>query len=692
MFKRRWFFHALVVLSVLVLGVQAQTPMAVVTEMRLVRMDYASDPELVGATVDFDVQEVVPGQTGLGFLNVVTDLNWLYQQDGLEWICRNIPVHVSPDLTEVSHSVWFDPTVFSTADDVGEHDVLPGLHYSVWAMISDEELSDPPTPDVVELWDYSILPGGYGIWGLYDTLAGPGGDSDAGPPVVTDPAQTQGDIASPLRTTMPDIGQKSMECGPTSCANSLLWLAKKHGFDDLLPEKQDELIRALMKAMTGSDKRPFPGLSPGQMRDGKIKFAKEQELPIIVKGGFPDEDAKGAKAFDFIKKEFDAGEDVEMLINWPGGGAHWVTVVGYAVKGDRLFVKVHDPDDGKTATVTWELDRQGRFINPKGTMNRAVSESFVPQDTLALPDPSAGGHHTYGGHLEHHDDGTTTFVEEESSSLEHYYDLAAHTIHLKNEDVDNETKIVHLTATFFVPIENDRRHPRFNPRTDKKWATIQTTSQVVVRNKSYSYGGSAGQFLEIDQRWKLVPNPETETLDLSAFFVGTYPLRLLRFKVDTWCLPEKVQTEQTDGHTTVGEDGRVDTIQIRLAESPGEDMFVAVLPGSPGGRLILSPPDLVFDASNWDIPQSIHVAVEDDDEATGIRTEIISLGLVSPNPVFVNGYLPPIPVTVIDDECGPWGYPDADLNKDCCVNIQDLAILAEQWLECIICPPLVAAD
>lgn len=683
MIKKRLFIFVLLTICLLALGAQAQNKLAVAVEMRLIRMDYAMAPGMVGATFDFNVLEVQPGYAGLGYLNAVTDLNEWFG-DGLEWICQNIPVHVSEDMTAVPHSVWFDPTIFDV-DFPGAHDVYPSGRYPVWAIITDQELVDPPDWSTLDFWDYSYLPSGASIWGLYDTLLGPGGEV-ADPPVSTEPAKTKGETASPCRTTMPDIAQKSMECGPTSCANSLLWLAKKHGFGDKLPRKQDDLIKGLMKAMTGSDARPFPGLAAGWMRAGKIKYAKEQGLPIIVKGGNTDADAKGAKAFDFIKKEFDAGEDVEMLINWPGGGAHWVTVVGYAVKGDRLFVKVNDPDDGKTGTVTWELDRNGNFINPRGTMNRAVSESFVPQDDIPIPGISAGGHHEYGGFIMQDDDGTKTFVEDSSSDPAHAYDLATNTIHMQNEDNDNEMKIVRLTAIFDVPMDNDRRNPRFNPQTPGKWATINTTSQIVVRNKKYSYGGPSGEYLQIKQKWKLVPNPKSEDIDMSAFFVGTHPLRLVRFTVDTWCLPQKVKVEQTDGDTTVTEDGDTDTIEITLTQPPAPGTTVELVPIlPPGSRLeILPGPPLGFDESNWDTPQVLRIGAIDDPEPQTIDIDIVSLSLVSSDPIFVGSYPAWFPVTIIDNECGPLGRPSADLNGDCCVNFKDLAIMADQWLDCTL--------
>ncbi len=97
----------------------------------------------------------------------------------------------------------------------------------------------------------------------------------------------------------------------------------------------------------------------------------------MVKGGNKDQNASGGKAFDFIKSELTAEEDVEFLIKWPGKntGSHWVTVVGYGVNGERLFLYVNDPDDKKTGVAVWELDKHGDFKSPKGTSMWAVSES-----------------------------------------------------------------------------------------------------------------------------------------------------------------------------------------------------------------------------------------------------------------------------------------------------------------------------
>jgi hypothetical protein len=313
--------------------------------------------------------------------------------------------------------VWIDPHQFDRppsgpTDFPTPKDVIPGLPYVTYACLSAEELDNIPVQTEILQLDLSRLPAGLAFWGLYDAppLLSVGETYDAYGQLEgktnpdTELAKTTGKTSSSIkdRVTMPDIAQKPMECGPTSAANSIRWLAETHGFNDKLPKKNDDLIKELMKAMTGSDERPFPGLSGDQLHDGKKKYAEEKGLPITVKGGLNDPNASGAKAFDFIKKEIDDGEDVEFLIGWPtGNGSHWVTVVGYKVNGDRLFLTVNDPDDGKTGSVTWELKRDGEFIKPKGIMLWAVSESPIEEPTTTEPPttgpPSTGGPGGIGG-------------------------------------------------------------------------------------------------------------------------------------------------------------------------------------------------------------------------------------------------------------------------------------------------------
>lgn len=331
---------------------------------QVVRMDYASDGMTVGGTYDYNVVGFTPGAGSVGFLNVVADLNNNSMIEPQEWVVQNIPMPLSPALTSYPMlSAWFDP---------GPFNLMPGQPYNSAITIENQPLINPmPQPS----WHFSNTPTGQFNWGINDPMG-----QNIVPFIFTPPS-----LFGPLEfykhntgVAVPDIAQQRNECGPTSAANSLRWLAQTHGFNGQLPASNDNLIKDLMKAMTGSDMRPFGGLSGNQLFDGKKKYIADKKLPIVVKGGNGSAAASGAKAFDFIKQELKDGEDVEFLIDWPGTGtgSHWVTAIGYAVIGNRLFLEVNDPDDGKSGPVDWELRPDGTFVNPRGTMMWAVSESF----------------------------------------------------------------------------------------------------------------------------------------------------------------------------------------------------------------------------------------------------------------------------------------------------------------------------
>src|SRR5206468_1517242 len=108
-------------------------------------------------------------------------------------------------------------------------------------------------------------------------------------PATTQPTSnsTTGTITAFKRGGVPDIAQKTNECGPTSTANSLRWLAAQHPLLDpggAMPASDDDLIKQLMKAMTGNDSRPFGGLMGNQLYDGKKKYAEDKGLNMVVKG------------------------------------------------------------------------------------------------------------------------------------------------------------------------------------------------------------------------------------------------------------------------------------------------------------------------------------------------------------------------------------------------------------------------
>jgi hypothetical protein len=39
-------------------------------------------------------------------------------------------------------------------------------------------------------------------------------------------------------------------------------------------------------------------------------------------------------------------------------------------------------------------------------------------------------------------------------------------------------------------------------------------------------------------------------------------------------------------------------------------------------------------------------------------------------------------IILLEQNCGGWGYAPGDINKDCIVNLEDLALLASSWMSC----------
>ncbi len=348
-------------------------PIADLAGGRLYKVDYAADPSITTTgTFDFRINSINSTTLfgAIGYLNVVADLSGDGEIQADEWIVQNIPLNLGEGLLSASLvSAWFDS---------GNYSVIPESPYKIYATIENEDL--PSFWGYMDWYSVEMNAGSFS-WGSED-LSGQTGS----PLPPTSTATTSGKDSFGPRKGVPDIEQKTNECGPTSAANSLRWLAAQYGFGDKLPSDDDDLIKELMKAMKGSDERPFPALDNNQLYDGKVQYIKQKGLPLVVKGGNTDPNATGGKAFDFIAAELKAGEDVEFLIKWPGKntGSHWVTVTGYGVNGERLFLYVNDPDDKKTGVAIWELDKLGNFKSPKGTSMWAVSESVPEPGTIFL--------------------------------------------------------------------------------------------------------------------------------------------------------------------------------------------------------------------------------------------------------------------------------------------------------------------
>lgn len=130
---------------------------------------------------------------------------------------------------------------------------------------------------------------------------------------------------------------------------------------------------------------------------------------------------------------------------------------------------------------------------------------------------------------------------------------------------------------------------------------------------------------------------------------------------------------------------RSDTFSVLLNEPPAETVYVQVSTGSESERIRFEgatsagdPITLIFTPSDWDIAQSVTVHANPDASQTGHVQAEIRFKLHSLDARFNGPLIMPVKVTVFDAAANT--CPLGDLNGDCLVDIDDLLILAVEWL------------
>jgi len=149
-----------------------------------------------------------------------------------------------------------------------------------------------------------------------------------------------------------------------------------------------------------------------------------------------------------------------------------------------------------------------------------------------------------------------------------------------------------------------------------------------------------------------------------------------------------VEITESGGNTAVKEGGAADSYEVVLSSKPAADVEIIAAPGD--GQIDLGrgpglPVVLNFNASNWNIPQTVTVVAADDNvyEGKSPHTTAIEHTAVSTDENYNAIVIASVDVSVTDDEltCGDWGYLPSDLNRDCYVDLLDFAIFAQQWLQ-----------
>ncbi len=342
----------------------------------------------VGTSIGFfDVMLPAAG-AALGFTNISIDVNHNGFIEPAEWVVQNSAVGLnSSDFGSINgvHMSY-------TFNDSGLG-IAPG-GYNVYTSYSSSPGGAPGpgsgalvNPVVWGQYDYGSLIGGASgmdLGAMTRRANGPMSGRAFGP----QPSQGRGgpgandDIIGRVRHDIPGILQGKNECAPTSAAQSLLWMQARGQAIGTLPATANMLNQLKSDMNSTWVAGQYPGISPANFLPGKIKFVMDNNLSInSVSGGAFD----GTGTFDFIKAAIEANKDVEMRIQYPGDGGHWVTIAGWYDDGTTRKLYFKDPltggDKVEEYTINGTTIKDYKY-GAGAQISFAVAESVAGPGTL----------------------------------------------------------------------------------------------------------------------------------------------------------------------------------------------------------------------------------------------------------------------------------------------------------------------
>lgn len=141
----------------------------------------------------------------------------------------------------------------------------------------------------------------------------------------------------------------------------------------------------------------------------------------------------------------------------------------------------------------------------------------------------------------------------------------------------------------------------------------------------------------------------------------------------------------TPSDLTLHEEGSTEgDLFFSLEYEPTDSVVLTIEEQHGRSQVTLNQTILTFTTGNWDDPQSIHVTAVDDTDLENAEQEIpLTVTVSSALDQNYDGLeVDPVVVTVLENECGAWGYAPADFFTDCVVDVHDIARFAEGWLDC----------
>jgi hypothetical protein len=329
-----------------------------------------------------------------GFLQVVVSTG-----GPPSWAIRNMPVPANTDLSEaVTMSRFFDLGV-----PRGTPVSLMQIGYTVTATTIDT--TPPVFMDTVPVVPRPITMSR----GVAEGGAGP--VAEVGPAPKPDPVTTPGLVVGTkiIHTDFPDVEEGENECGPGAFTRSLLWLSNR-GYISLT-----KTTTTLMNELKTSSSWTATDGIPTYADSLKAKLAITKDLDMnnkfmvrrpssVPAGDYVTSDGKAIDkgndpTFDFIKKELQANEDVEIMVGWMEGtttrtSGHAMTVVGVADDPTSAIKEITVQDDAEQGTTnTRNRRRATRFADktttlpprlldlPNNRVEMVISESPKPKVT-----------------------------------------------------------------------------------------------------------------------------------------------------------------------------------------------------------------------------------------------------------------------------------------------------------------------
>ena len=204
------------------------------------------------------------------------------------------------------------------------------------------------------------------------------GAAAAGVVPAADAPPAEGSDFEVFQPGVPDRFQGHNECVPTSISNGLHWLAKRYGFEDKMPETQEETMDELKPDLNWRYE-----VGAGMKNDvlpAKVAFTARHGLPIYshrIESRTYDPDIVRKIAVELAK-----GQAVEVAIGyyswnertraWDRNGGHMVSGVGAFGSNGQTYLGIHDPASPESGALDMYAVSGARMYNYRYRGNYAV--------------------------------------------------------------------------------------------------------------------------------------------------------------------------------------------------------------------------------------------------------------------------------------------------------------------------------